>query len=328
MMKKQMSVLPVMAMAAAFSFDIQKFAEGATLSTELTGLIPDETATDIVKDVVRGSAIMKLADLEPMTTATKKIPVLLDGPGAYWVGEGERIKTSKATWAQVTLQAKKLGVIIPMSKEALNRPRIDVFEELKPYIAEAFYTKLDAAAFIGTESPFATNILTAAVNSGNTFTRGSVAGQNLADDVNSVMALIEADDQEPRAFAAHFGLKSSLRGLKNSQGDPLYLTSVREGVAEDSLYALPIEYCRNGAWDKTKADLIAGDYKKSKVGILQQIEYEILKEATLQSVNAADGKPLSLAEQDMVALKATFQVAFLVVKEAAFGVLRPAGFVG
>jgi HK97 family phage major capsid protein len=308
--------------------NLQRFnGTGAQLSSELTGLIPEETSNEIIKDVIRGSSIMKLAQLEPMTTATKKIPVLLDGPGAYWVGEGERISTSKPTWAQVTLTAKKLAVIIPMTKEALNRAKIDVFEELKPHIAEAFYTKLDAAALMGTDSPFATNILSAAVNAGNEFTRGSVAGQNLADDVNSVMALVEASDQEPRAFTAHFGLKASLRGLKNSNGDPLYLSSIRDGVTEDSLYSLPIEYSRNGAWDKTKADLIAGDYKKSRIGILQNIEYEILKEATLQNTLGADGKPLSLAEQDMVGLKATFQVAFLVVKESAFGVLRPIGYV-
>jgi HK97 family phage major capsid protein len=308
--------------------NLQRFnGTGAQLSSELTGLIPEETSNEIIKDVIRGSSIMKLAQLEPMTTATKKIPVLLDGPGAYWVGEGERISTSKPTWAQVTLTAKKLAVIIPMTKEALNRAKIDVFEELKPHIAEAFYTKLDAAALMGTDSPFATNILSAAVNAGNEFTRGSVAGQNLADDVNSVMALVEASDQEPRAFTAHFGLKASLRGLKNSNGDPLYLSSIRDGITEDSLYSLPIEYSRNGAWDKTKADLIAGDYKKSRIGILQNIEYEILKEATLQNTLDADGKPLSLAEQDMVGLKATFQVAFLVVKESAFGVLRPVGYV-
>ncbi|WP_286886675.1 phage major capsid protein [Aneurinibacillus sp. UBA3580] len=308
--------------------NLQRFnGTGAQLSNELTGLIPEETSNEIIKDVIRGSSIMKLAQLEPMTTATKKIPVLLDGPGAYWVGEGERISTSKPTWAQVTLTAKKLAVIIPMTKEALNRAKIDVFEELKPHIAEAFYTKLDAATLMGTDSPFATNILSAAVNAGNEFTRGSVAGQNLADDVNSVMALVEASDQEPRAFTAHFGLKASLRGLKNSNGDPLYLSSIRDGVTEDSLYSLPIEYSRNGAWDKTKADLIAGDYKKSRIGILQNIEYEILKEATLQNTLGADGKPLSLAEQDMVGLKATFQVAFLVVKESAFGVLRPIGYV-
>jgi len=312
---------------APLHFDLQRFNEGVTFSSSLSGLIPEETSQEIIKDVVRGSAILKLSELEPMTTATKKIPVFLDKPGAYWVGEGERIKTSTASWTQVTLTAKKLAVIIPMTKEALDRSRIDVFEELKPYIVEAFHTKLDAATIMGTESPFTSNILGAAINVGNSFTRGSVAGQNLADDVNSVMALIEADDQEPRAFVGHTGLKTSLRGLKNSQGDPLYLSSVREGVAEDSLYSLPIEYSRNGAWDKTKADLIAGDFKKAKTGILKNIEYEILREATLHSITGADGKPLSLAEQDMVALKATFQVAFLVIKEGAFAVLRPTGFV-
>ncbi|GEC92427.1 phage major capsid protein [Brevibacillus brevis] len=314
--------------APTFRYNLQRFnGAGVILSSSLSGLIPEETSQEIIKDVVRGSTILKLAQLEPMTTETKKIPVFLDKPGAYWVGEGERIKTSTARWTQVTLTAKKLAVIIPMTKEALNRSRVDVFEELKPYVVEAFYTKLDAATIMGTETPFTSDILTAATKAGNSFTRGSVSGKNLADDVNSVMALIEADDQEPRAFAAHNGLKSSLRGLKNSNGDPLYLTSVREGVAEDSLYSLPIEYSRNGAWDKTKADLIAGDFKKAKVGILKDIEYEILKEATLQSITAADGKPLSLAEQDMVALKATFQVAFLVIKEGAFAVLRPTGFV-
>ncbi|MFE1631059.1 phage major capsid protein [Brevibacillus reuszeri] len=314
--------------ASNFQFDLQRFnGEGVTFSSNLSGLIPEETSQEIIKDVVRGSTILKLAELEPMTTATKKIPVFLDKPGAYWVGEGERIKTSTASWTQVTLTAKKLAVIIPMSKEALDRSRIDVFEELKPYVVEAFYTKLDAATLMGTGTPFTSSILDAATNAGNSFTRGSVAAQKLDDDVNSLMALIEADDQEPRAFAAHFGLKSSLRSLKNSQGDPLYLTSVREGATEDSLFSLPIEYSRNGAWDKTKADMLAGDFKKAKVGILKDIEYEILREATLQSITAADGKPLSLAEQDMVALKATFQVAFLVVKENAFGVLRPTGFV-
>jgi len=86
-----------------FTFDLQTFNEGVTLSSSLNGLIPEETSNEIIKDVVRGSAILKLADLEPMTTATKKIPVFLDKPGAYWVGEGERIKTSTASWTQVTL---------------------------------------------------------------------------------------------------------------------------------------------------------------------------------------------------------------------------------
>ena len=37
----------------------------------------------------------------------------------------------------------------------------------------------------------------------------------------------------------------------------------------------------------------------------------------------SDGKPLSLAENDMVAIKATMRLGFLPVKENAFAALKP-----
>ena len=36
-----------------------------------------------------------------------------------------------------------------------------------------------------------------------------------------------------------------------------------------------------------------------------------------------DGNPLSLAENDMVAIKATMRIGFLPVKDGAFAVLAP-----
>lgn len=35
------------------------------------------------------------------------------------------------------------------------------------------------------------------------------------------------------------------------------------------------------------------------------------------------GKPLNLAERDMAAIKATFEVGFMVVKDEAFSVVQP-----
>ena len=52
------------------------------------------------------------------------------------------------------------------------------------------------------------------------------------------------------------------------------------------------------------------------------INYEILTEATLQGTLDSDGKPLSLAEQDMVAIKATMRLGFLVVKDDAFAAFK------
>lgn len=64
------------------------------LKDELQGFVATEQAEEIMKEVARGSSILRLSKVEPMVSDTKKIPVMTDGAGAYWVGEGERIRTS------------------------------------------------------------------------------------------------------------------------------------------------------------------------------------------------------------------------------------------
>ena len=64
----------------------------AYLKDELQGFVPVEQATEIMKDIARGSSLLRLSKVTEMTSDTKKIPVMVEGPGAYWVGEGERIK--------------------------------------------------------------------------------------------------------------------------------------------------------------------------------------------------------------------------------------------
>ena len=288
------------------------------LKDELSGLVPEDIAKDVVKDVARGSSILRQARTVEMTGEKKKVPVMTEGVGAYWVGEGERIKTSKPTWIFPELVAKKLAVIIPVTKEKLKDTIIDVFGELREPIAEAFYTAIDAAAYFGTDSPFATNIFQSATNAENIIVRGT--NKTLDLDASDTMALVEAGGVDVNGFAAHYGIKNDLRKLRDANGNALYVP----GVDQNEFYSNPIDFSRNNAWDKTKAELIAGDFDKCLIGIRDGIEYEILKEATLQGTLAEDGKPISLAEQDLIAIKATMRLGFLVVKDEAFAALTPA----
>lgn len=286
------------------------------LKEQLQGFVPAEQAQEIIKDVTRGSSIMRLSKVEAMTTESKKIPVMTSGPGAYWVGEGERIQTSEATWIFPEIVAKKLGVIIPVTKEKLNDSTIDVFNEMRGAIAEAFYTAIDAACLFGTNSPFAKNVVKSATDAENEIADGT---STLDLDVSDVMALVEESGRDVNGFAASYTMKNRLRKLRDGNGNQLYVN----GVDQNEFYNEPIEFSRNGAWDKTKATLIAGDWDMSLVGIRAGIEYEILKEATLQGTLWTDGKPLSLAEQDLIAIKATMRIGFLPIKDDAFAILKP-----
>lgn len=292
----------------------------AYLKDELTGFVPTEQAKDIMKGTVQGSVLLKLSKVEPMQSDKKKLNVLTDGAGAYWVGEGERIKTSKATWIHPEIVAKKLAVIIPVTKEKLEDTTIAVFEELKETIAEAFYKAIDGAGIFGTNSPFAKNVLKSATDAGNVVVLGTNGDGKLDLDVSDAMALVEDEDLDVTSFVARKGIKNSLRKLRDANGNQLFV----DGVNGQELYNNPIEFAQKGSWDKTKAEIIGGDFKKySIVGIRDGISYEILKEATLEGTVDEDGKPLSLAEQDMIAIKATMRLGYLPVKDEAFCVITP-----
>lgn len=286
------------------------------LKDELKGFVPAEQSQEIIKKIARGSSVIRLSKLEHMTSDTKKIPVMTSGPGAYWVGEGKRIGTSGATWIFPELRLKKLGVIIPVTKEKLNDSVIDVFSEMQDAIAESFYEKFDASALFGYESPFATSLM------------GSITDCEAAVKVSSskfdiaaseVMAKVEEAGYDVDGFAARVGIKHTLRTLRDASGAPIYI----QGTDQNELYSQPIEFVRNGAWKNDQAELIAGEWRYSLVGMGDGIEYEILKEATLQNTLDEDGKPISLAEQDMIAIKATLRIAYLCVKPEAFAALIP-----
>ena len=291
------------------------------MKDELEGFVPKEQAAEIIKKVARGSSVMRLSKLENMTSETKKFPVMTSGAGAYWIGEGERIKTTGVTWIFPEVTAKKLAVIIPVTKEKLEDTTIDVFSELQDSIAEAFYQAFDKAAIFGKDSPFATSILGSIDSVGAEVVDNSSVNLDLS--ASDVMAKVEDAGYEVDGWAASIGLKNRLRKLRDSSGAPIYI----DGTDQTELYNQPIEFVRNGAWDKDKALAIAGEWKYSIVGVRDDISYEILKEATLQGTLDADGKPLSLAEQDMVAIKATMRIGYLCVKPEAFAALIPSGSV-
>lgn len=286
-----------------------------------SGSIPTQYASEMIGEVVQNSAVMQLAQLEDMSLPKKEITYLAEGPGAYWVAEGERIQTSKATWLTAEMEAKKLGVIIPVSKEFLNYSVSDFFNMIRPKIAEAFYKKFDQAALFGTNSPYAAghSILAAATAAGNTVAHDDA--EALYGQLNGLIGLVEDNEIDPDGIATVRSLKQVFRGELDSTGRPIYVKG--DGTAPDDILGLPIAYVNGSSFDKTKAVAMTGDWDYARFGILQDIQYSISEEATLTTVVDEGGEPLNLWERDMFALRATMHVAFMVLKDEAFAVLTP-----
>lgn len=286
-----------------------------------TGTIPSEEGTLVLKGFLTNSVVAQLAKPEAMTKPKKKFTYLAEGPGAYWVGETERIQTSKATWLQAELEAKKLGVIIPVSKEFLRYSVKDFFAQMRPAIAEAFYTKFDQAALFGKNSPYATDMTVweRVTNSGNSIEQGTAA--NLYLDLNDLLAMIEDGDGDPNGFTTTKRFRKDLRGTVDQNNLPIF--NDPKGGATSTALGLPIGFASGKSWDYAKATLIAGDWDFARYGVLQDIEYAVSEDATLTTIVDGEGNPINLFERDMFALRATMHVAFMTLKEDAFAALVP-----
>ncbi|EWG12740.1 phage major capsid protein [Cytobacillus firmus] len=291
------------------------------LQDAVTGAVPKEQGTLVLKEFMTQSAVTKLAKFEEMTKPEKEFTYLASGPGAYWVGEGEKIQTSKATWLKAKMVSKKMGVIIPVSKEFLKYSVSDFFTQMRPAISEAFAIKFDQAALFGVDSPFGAgvSVFEKAQTAGNTLALNSIG--NLYDELNGLMALVEEADKDVDGFTTTRRFRQKLRGAKDQNGLPIFNDAT--GGATQQVLGLPIGYVDSKSFDYTKALLMAADWDYTRYGIPQGMEYKISEDATLTTMVDASGDPINLFERDMFALRVTQQVGFMTLAEDAFAALTP-----
>lgn len=271
------------------------------------GMIPQKYNELILKEIMEGSRVMQLAKYEEMDGKEKEFQYFAKGPGAYWVGEGEKIKTSTAQWLTCKMVAKKLAVIVPCSREFLHYKVSDFFDKMKTKIAEAMYKKFDEAALLNMENPFPQSLEQSAVAAGHTVSGGITYGNIL-----SMEDALNDEDYDVNAFVSTKRNRSLLRDVHK----------IENGVIVESLYDR-----RNDTIDGCpvvnlkslkKGNLYAGDFDYMYYGIPFGMSYKIDESAQLSTVTNADGTPVNLFEQELVALRVTMDVAFMIVKDEAF----------
>ena len=295
--------------------------DNVLLQDAKTGAIPEEQGTLILKETMTNSVMMQLAQYEEMTKQKKTFQYLAEGVGAYWVGEGEVIQTSKPQWLTATMEAKKLGVIIPVSREFLTYTVTDFFTQVRPLIAEAFYKKFDEATILGVDNPFPQS-LQDSITDVNHIVTGDINGDTffeLTDFVNDA-------GFDVNAFVSKTQNRSLLRrvvdGFKQDDGtitDPVRLYN-RSNNTLDGQPVVDLD-----STHMQKGELFAGNFNYVRYGIPYNLNYSISEEAQLSSIVDENGDPINLWERELMAVRATMDVGFMVLKDDAFAKIEPNG---
>ena len=243
---------------------VQTFNPDKVLVSEKKDGTFTKQMTDIImKDVAQNSLVMQLGQYHEMDGLQEKtVFVQTDGVSAYWVNETEKIKTDKPEVVPVTLKAHKLGIITVASREVLNYTWQKFFDDMKPQIVEAFYTKIDEAGLLGHETPFANSVAKAAKDA-NHVTVGPINYENLLKVED---ALYEADIN-PNAFVSKVQNRSALREARDGDKKTIYdkVANTIDGITTVDLKSKQFK----------KGDLLAGDFNNLIYGVPYNINFKI-----------------------------------------------------
>lgn len=278
-------------------------------------LIPEQVVNQIFKESSEQSTFMRLARRLPnMARSQLRLPVLSALPTAYWVNPSDTglKQTSSAEWENKFINAEELAVILPIPERVIEDADYDIEAEVTPLISEAIGKAVDEAAMFGTNAPasFPTDLVAAAVAAGQSVTLGT--GADLYEDLlgeNGVISLLEADGYIATGHVAAMSMRGKLRGVRSSEGELIFQSSM-QGSGNYQLDGAPILFPRNGAFDSSKALLIAGQWDKLVYSVRSDIRTKLLDQAVIQG---PDGSIIyNLAQQDMVALRVTFVMGWQV----------------
>lgn len=290
-------------------------------------LIPDEISQEIIQTLPQSSVLLTRARRVPMSSKKKTQPVLASLPEAYWVSEGGLKQTSKTGWEDVQITAEELAVIVPIPDSVVDDAKINLWDTVKPLIAEAMGKKIDQAGIFGVDKPstWGNDILAGATAAGTNVASGT--GVDLADDIAMIGQKLSEKGFAVNGFASQPGLNWQLARLRDANGQPIYTPSVAAGNPA-SLYGYPLNEVANGAWDTTKAMLLAADWTKFVVGVRQDITYKVFDQGVIS--DTAGNVVYNLMQQDAQAMRVVMRVGFAVANPltriAAKGSQYPAGF--
>lgn len=298
-------------------------------------MLRDSLGTDIINAGFTQAFLQSLASTskviqlgQRVDMGNQKITRVSNGAGelsdAYFVQEGQKIGVANIKGSDYTLESHKIGVILPVTEEFLTYTWSQYFSEVLPLITDKFNKMIDGAAFLGLHgNVFGSNVLSAATTAGNVVT-GNITATNIID-------LEAMTATQPNAFVGNRVLERDLLRLN--------AVPTGTGLVETVAYNRPATPTGVGLLDGLpythlqlvntetypEGTLITGNFNSLKYGIpnTAQLKLYISKEGTLSKVQNTnpDTGDVNLFEQDMQALRATFEIAVAVPNGSDFAVI-------
>uniref|UniRef100_A0AAU8GNU8 Major capsid protein n=1 Tax=Mycobacterium phage Pharb TaxID=3136626 RepID=A0AAU8GNU8_9VIRU len=302
--------------------------------SEVATLIEEAYADTLLAAAKEGSTVLSAFPTVSMGTKTTHLPVLATLPEAGWVTESATdaagVKPqSKVTWADRTLVAEEIAVIIPVHENIIDDATVAVLTEIAELGGQAIGKKLDQAVLFGTQKPaswVSPALLPAAVAAGQAVAvvDGIANESDIVGATNQVAEAIAVAGWAPDTLISSLALRYKVANLRDANGNPVF--------RDESFAGFRTFFNKNGAWDSDAAVELIADSSRVRIGVRQDIQVKFLDQATL----GTGDNQINLAERDMVALRLKARYAYVLGNSATaiganktpVGVVTPAAASG
>jgi HK97 family phage major capsid protein len=272
---------------------------------EVATLIQEAYADVLLNNAVEASTALAAFPTVNMGTRLTHLPVLATLPEAGWVSESatasEGVKPqSQVTWADRTLVAEEIAVIIPVHENVIDDATVAVLTEIASLGGQAIGRKLDQAVFFGVDKPaswVSDDLLSAAVaaNQDVTVVDGDANSADIIGAVNQASEKLATAGYAPDTMVASLAMRYQVANLRDANGLPIF--------RDESFAGFRTFFNRNGAWAPESAVALVADSSRVRIGVRQDISVKLLDQATVGNIN--------LAERDMVAIRLKARYAYV-----------------
>ena len=288
----------------------------------VASLIPEDASREIIMATLNQCAAMQLMRKTTMKQKQKRLPILETLPDqADFLPNDTSLKPiSEMTWTNKFLNAEPIGTIVFIPEDVVDDIAEtgggDIWEQIKPLVAEDIARKLDNAIFFGVGAPatWPTAIVPAAIAAGNTVNLGAGgAGSDSFADINTAMMTVEADGYDVNGFWARQQFKGTIRNERDANRGFLYPPNgpANVGAANNPANGQGVLFGEKLVFSKAglsgfstasgNAHLITGDFQQALFATRKQLEWKVLDQATLYNTDGS--VRIALAQQDALAIR-------------------------
>ncbi len=198
-------------------------------------LVPPEFFSDVIYQLNEYGFARKFCAMVQMRTNQLNVSTLASKPSVAWTDENAVIPASKATFGRLTLTAKKLAAIYPISNELLADANIDVYQTILRIFANVFGQEEDTQVFRGSGAPFTGILNTSGVKTiyeGGTSTSGKTKFIDVTFD--DLILLVQSLSPAEQRGASIFMEQNTLTELLKSKDDnQRYLWDLTNAIMPD-----------------------------------------------------------------------------------------------